>query len=285
MKKTKEFTKPKMTFGDTLRFIPYSWAKLLWMRDRGPTEVAGYGITATEDPLLVTDFILIKQKCTSVTFDLDPKDGVEHAERMMDQGIPPWACMNILCHTHPGSSPNPSGTDEDNFKASFSHPDWAIMFIIAKDGATYCRLKVNVGPGITKNIKCDIDWSIPFLGSDAHSWDEEYKTKVVEDKFSMTQKGNVADPLLSTTYKNPDYPSWLDEKDNQWDEELCKGDKSINDVCYFNEAKNEWIIYDPIMQKWYIDEGEHTPEIEKPDEPLASQIIAWAEEYSLRMVL
>ena len=27
-----------------LRFTPYAWAKLLWLRDAGPTEIGGFGI-------------------------------------------------------------------------------------------------------------------------------------------------------------------------------------------------------------------------------------------------
>lgn len=36
-----------------LRFSPYAWAKLLFLRDRGPTEVGGFGIASPEDLLLV----------------------------------------------------------------------------------------------------------------------------------------------------------------------------------------------------------------------------------------
>ena len=75
----KEFITPKMTFSDKLRFSPYAYAKLLWMRDRGNTEVAGYGVTATEDPLFVTDFILVKQECTAASFDFDSEDIVDYA--------------------------------------------------------------------------------------------------------------------------------------------------------------------------------------------------------------
>jgi proteasome lid subunit RPN8/RPN11 len=131
-----------MTFGKEIKFTPYAYAKLIWMRDRGTTEVAGYATTGTNDPLLITDLRLIKQECTMVTFDLDPDDIVEDAERTLDMGLMPWQTHNILWHTHPGNSPNPSQPDEDNFVSAFSHPDWAIMFIVAEDGSTYCRLKM-----------------------------------------------------------------------------------------------------------------------------------------------
>ena len=38
-----------------LRFTPYAWAKLLYLRDRGDSEVGGFGITSRDDLLLVKD--------------------------------------------------------------------------------------------------------------------------------------------------------------------------------------------------------------------------------------
>ncbi|MCK5605030.1 Mov34/MPN/PAD-1 family protein, partial [Candidatus Pacearchaeota archaeon] len=180
-----QFMSPKTTFGDELRFAPDAYAKLIWMRDRGPTEVAGYCTTATEDPLLVTDLRLIKQKCNDVHFELDPDDTVEDVERTLDMGLSPWATHNILCHSHPGNSPKPSGNDEDNFQKAFSRPNWAIMLIIAKNGSTYCRLKMNTAPGVEKLLKVTVDWSVPFGASDTKAWEEEYKAKVVVEEFDI----------------------------------------------------------------------------------------------------
>ena len=39
-----------------LRFTPYAWAKLRFLRDVGETEVGGFGISRADDPLLVEDF-------------------------------------------------------------------------------------------------------------------------------------------------------------------------------------------------------------------------------------
>jgi hypothetical protein len=50
-----------------LRFTPWSWAKLLHLRDAGLTEVGGFGITDANDATLITDVRLVRQHCTSVT--------------------------------------------------------------------------------------------------------------------------------------------------------------------------------------------------------------------------
>ena len=47
-----------------LRFSPTAWAKLLFFRDRGETEISGFGVTEPDDLLYVTDFITIKQEAT-----------------------------------------------------------------------------------------------------------------------------------------------------------------------------------------------------------------------------
>ena len=187
MEKEQEFCNPRLTFGTELRLTPYAWAKLIWMRDKGNTEVAGYATTATDDPLLVTDFRLIKQECTMETFDLDTNDIAEDMERTLDAGLMPWMTHNILCHTHPSNDTTPSSVDEDNFEKAFSHPNWAIMLIIGQDGSAYCRLKMNTGPGTISLLNVVIEYGVPFNGSNPTEWEKEYKAKVSKkESFYMT---------------------------------------------------------------------------------------------------
>ncbi len=187
MQKTEEFMKPKLTFAKELRITPYAWAKLVWLRDRGNTEVAGYATTATDDPLLITDLRLIKQKCTIVTFDLDPNDIAEDVEHTLDAGLMPWMTHNILWHTHPSNNTDPSSVDEKNFEKAFSHPNWAIMLIVGQDGSAYCRLKMNTGPGTVSLLDVVIEYGVEFGGSNPEEWEKEYKAKVSKDlHFHMT---------------------------------------------------------------------------------------------------
>ena len=50
----------------TLRFTPYAWAKLLFLRDHGPTEVGGFAITHADDLCFVEDICIIwyHRNCT-----------------------------------------------------------------------------------------------------------------------------------------------------------------------------------------------------------------------------
>ena len=55
----------------SLRLCPTAWAKLLYLRDAGPSEVGAFGISAAEDLLYLEDLELVCQTCdvASVTFD------------------------------------------------------------------------------------------------------------------------------------------------------------------------------------------------------------------------
>ena len=55
----------------SLRFSPYAWGKLLFLRDRGETEIGGFGLASADDPLWIHDILTVRQQTTvtTVTFD------------------------------------------------------------------------------------------------------------------------------------------------------------------------------------------------------------------------
>ena len=70
-----------------LRFTPYAWAKLLYLRDIGPTEVGGFGISNPDDLLLVEDIELVQQDCTSVSVQFDDDSVADFFDRQVDVGF------------------------------------------------------------------------------------------------------------------------------------------------------------------------------------------------------
>jgi len=221
--------------------------------------------------LLVTDFILIKQKCTGATFDLDAESGVEYTERMVDAGLMPWMCLNILIHSHPGNCPNPSFIDEQNFQKAFAHPDWAIMLIVAKDNSTYCRLKINVGPGITKLLKVEVDFSQEFTASNHTAWDEEYKTNVKIASLELAFKKKDIPMIEGNDFRGHDhYNNYCDFEDID-----CYRDNSGNVI--FWDEDGVWYCYNPMTDQW----SKEDLNINCPTEPWAAKVIAWAREYPM----
>ena len=161
-----------------LRFSPTAWAKLLFFRDRGHTEISGFGITEPEGLLYVKDFVTIKQDTTIVTISLDDEAIANFFEDQVDMGRKPEQFFRIWCHTHPGESPIPSGTDEETFQRVFGLCDWVVMFVIAQEGKTYARLRFNVGPGGQVLIPVEVDYSRSFERSNQDNWEAEYQKNI-----------------------------------------------------------------------------------------------------------
>ena len=181
-----------------LRFTPWAWAKLVWLRDRGPTEIGGLGIAPSDDPLLVEDIRLVKQTTTLVSVAFDDESVADLFDELVDEGLRPEQFARVWIHTHPGDSAHPSGVDEETFARCFGTTDWAVMFILAQGGETYGRLQFHVGPSGTVPLETEIAWSEPFGVSDPAAWDSEYRQHVrpreelswyVEDWESLVAEG------------------------------------------------------------------------------------------------
>lgn len=258
------FMVPKLTRGSVLRFSPYAWAKILAMRDFGNTEIGGYGITETDDPLLVTDFRLIKQQCTSVTIEFDKDDGLKFVEDMTDKGLSAWQFQSVFLHTHPGNCPNPSVTDEENFQKNFSLPHMAVFFILAKLGATYCRLRYNVSAGTEVIITSEIDYKIAFPPSDHDAWKKEYEEKVSEVKYTYPMLGDAGTnyrELMNKLHGEGNFAfqdferktiqELCDEKD-EMDENLeMFWDHNEDCVWFWNEEEEDHWKYSPVERAFF----------------------------------
>lgn len=199
-----------------LQFTPTAWAKLLYLRDCGDTEVGGFGVAAADDVLLVEDVQLVRQRCTwaSVTFDDDSV--ADFFDRQVDEGLRPDQFARIWVHTHPGDCPRPSMTDESTFDTVFGRCDWAVMFILACSGQCYARLRFNVGPGFEAEVPVAIDYRRPFSGSAVERWQEEYAANVqVLPDFAPN---GCTRPAPAPFDDGPDaewYESWFDYADDE----------------------------------------------------------------------
>ena len=101
-------------------------------------------------------------------------------DRQVDRGLQPEQFARIWVHTHPGDCPEPSLTDERTFDRAFGKSNWAVMFILARGGRSYARLRFNVGPGGAMRMPTQVDYSRPFSGSDVVAWEAEYQANVVD---------------------------------------------------------------------------------------------------------
>jgi len=159
------------------------------MRDVTDNEVGGFGITEAEDLLFVTDFVLVKQKVTAISVSFEDESVADFFEDQVEAGRQPEQFARLWLHTHPGDSPEPSGTDESTFARVFGSCDWAIMLIVAQNGSSFARLRFNAGPGGEVKIPVCVDYGFEFDNADFNAWKQQYKTNVIEDHtFSLTGK-------------------------------------------------------------------------------------------------
>ena len=168
----------EMPVKPSLRFSPTAWAKLVFFRDYGDTEISGFGISKPDDLLQVIDFQTIKQEATVASISLDDQAVADYFDAQVDAGRKPEEFFRTWLHTHPGGSPNPSATDEETFARVFGRCDWAVMCVVAQEGQTYARLRFNVGPGGDVLIPVSVDYSLPFGPSDQEAWEAEYKANI-----------------------------------------------------------------------------------------------------------
>jgi proteasome lid subunit RPN8/RPN11 len=142
-----------------LTFHPLAWLKLAYFCQNGNTEIAGFAITAKDNPLYIEEFVTVRQHNSSVTVSLDDQAVADYLDRCVDVGLPPQQVLRVWLHTHPGASAHPSGTDEDTFERVFGSCDWAIMFILSRTGETYARLSLRVGPGAVVLLPVAVNWA------------------------------------------------------------------------------------------------------------------------------
>lgn len=166
-----------------LRFCPTAWAKLLFLRDLGNTEIGGFAITAAADPLLVQEFVTVQQRVSVVSVAFDDNAVADFFDQQIDRGLKPQQFLRIWCHSHPGDSAHPSGTDEETFARVFGKSDWALMFIVSRSGKTYARLRFNAGPGGHLQVPVQVDYSQPFAASDHAAWEAEYRAHMHPEPF------------------------------------------------------------------------------------------------------
>jgi proteasome lid subunit RPN8/RPN11 len=207
-----------------MRFSPTAWAKLLFLRDRGSTEVGGFGITPAEDLLYVEDLQLIQQTCTAVSVAFDDTAVAEFFEEQVDAGRRPEQFARIWIHTHPGDSAEPSQVDEETFERVFGACDWAVMFIIAREGETYSRLRFRAGPGGGFEISTKLDYENEFGASDQRAWAEEYANSV--KPFPALATEDPIRDLFAEEISFGDYPTFF-ERAEFFGEELLPDERAF----------------------------------------------------------
>lgn len=178
-----------------LRWSAYAWAKLLFMRDKGSTEVAGFGIAG--DPLkpnLITDFKTVKMKTASAaSFEFDDialsdfQIDHSHVAKMAHDQF--W---RVWVHTHPGNSATPSVVDWNTFNGVFGDVTWQVMMILARGGEVSALFRQRLPVPLAFQCAVIQDFAIPGPATDdaaRAAWDEEYTRNVPATTYTPYSGG------------------------------------------------------------------------------------------------
>ncbi len=208
-----------------LRFTPPAWAKLLYLRDAGPTEIGAFGITSADDLLRVEEIATVAQTASVASVAFDDAAVADFFDDQIDQSRRPEQFARMWIHTHPGDSADPSSVDKSTFARVFGRCDWSVMFILARGGDTYARLQFSVGPGGSLQIPVAIDYSRAFPGSDAANWQAEYERNVTPQRqparIGRAERASALfddHDLLTDDLNDPDDPSAITADYDPWED-------------------------------------------------------------------
>lgn len=181
-----------------LTFTPYAFAKIMYMANAVDIEISGMAITTSSDPLLVTDFLLIKQEGTeaSTEFDMDHYEEVMFAlcDPSGETKLQPTQCQRIWVHTHPSFSPTPSLTDVKTFSDGWGVCDWSVMCIVTQEGEMFAQLNIKssaenvTGKHIRHKLETGVSYLHPFPETDHEAWQEELDTLVTRARISTAPR-------------------------------------------------------------------------------------------------
>ena len=162
--------------------------KMTYLRALAETEISGFGLAPSGDPLYVEDVFLVRQVCSSVTTDMDDDGVAMYYDRMVKRGLQPYQFGRIWIHTHPGFSSSPSGTDEDTFERLFKGSSWGIMMIMGNDSYS-CRMSIQVGP-CTYSVEIPVVIERTLVDSqEAEDWKDELVQAVKRER--APEVGNI----------------------------------------------------------------------------------------------
>ena len=184
---------------------------MLYLRDRGETEIGGFGLAAADDPLLINDIVTVRQRTTITTVAFDDVAVADLFDELVDQGLKPEQFGRVWIHTHPGNCPLPSSVDEATFRRVFGRTDWSVMAIVARNDASFARLSFHVGPGGALEIPVRVDYGQPFAGTDVAAWEQEYMANVVVANLPLLEPDLSADLFAGEPHQH--YWDWEDVYD------------------------------------------------------------------------
>ena len=214
-----------------LRFAPLAWAKLLFFRDRGHTEIGGFAVTPVDDLLYVEDFVTVRQTASAASVSFSDDAVADLFDRQVDAGRKPEQFARIWLHSHPGESPTPSSIDEETFARVFGQCDWAVLFVIGATGKTHVRLRFNAGPGGDVLIHAEVDFRSPFPASDHAAWDSEFARNIHRERG-----------VFASQFDDDRMADGFDPPGESLEADLCIDEVTLAELADMDAVEREYVL-------------------------------------------
>ena len=151
-----------------------AWTKFMTWVELAKGEVSAFGIVEQRfNRLIVTDFVLLDQVCTSTETELDPK---AIAQLMQDVEDP--SMLRCWAHSHADMKVFWSGQDEATI-AGLSNDEWMLSLVVNKDHDAMMRLDVYYPAHIhVDDVVWELRYDVPL--ETKADWKKQFKDKVTE---------------------------------------------------------------------------------------------------------
>ena len=157
-----------------LRFRPTAWAKLLYLRDAGDTEIGGFGITLSDDPLLVESIELVDQKTSPVHVEFLDTSVADFFDTQVDVGRHPDRFGGFGFTPIRAARPSRASRMKRRLHASSAGlvlgrcSFWPVADSPIPGSDSMWGLVVQLV------IPVELDFRPPFVGSQHDAWQSEY---------------------------------------------------------------------------------------------------------------
>ena len=151
-----------------------AWTKFMTWVELAKGEVSAFGIEEQHfNRLIVTDFVLLDQVCTSTETDIDPK-----ALSQLMQDVEDPSMLRCWAHSHADMKVFWSGTDEATI-AGLSNDEWMLSLVVNKDHDAMMRLDVYHPAHIhVDDVVWELYYDVPV--ETKADWKKQFKDKVTE---------------------------------------------------------------------------------------------------------
>ena len=171
------------TAGESLRFTPYVWAKLLFLQDVSNTAMGGFGICDHGDLFLVRDFALIEQVSTCLTVKFSDKKLNNFYETRLEANSMSDQLSLIWIQTNPDSFPSSSLWEKQELGHLFKQRDWFVTAEFGTEGQAKASMHFRIGsrsanPRVETQLDVEVDYQAMFPKSNHQMWLDEYKANV-----------------------------------------------------------------------------------------------------------